>query len=63
MFLHCGDVLGPDLNSILVRGTKLGHSKAGVLSSLPLQVLPPQLGAAAVVAEDHLPAALQLLRA
>ncbi len=55
--------VGSNLNSILVRRTKLWDSKAGVLSSLPLQMLPPELGAAAMIAQDHLPAALQLLRA
>lgn len=50
------------LHSILVGLGDVAHCKSGVLGPLPVQVLPPQLGAAPMVAQHHLPPPLQLFR-
>ena len=54
-------VAGLYLHSALVRLRNLVHSKAGILCLLPVQVLAPQLGAAAMIGQHHLPPPLQLI--
>ena len=50
------------LHSALVGLRNLAHSKGGVLGTLPKQVLAPQLGAASMIGQHHLPPPLQLVR-